>query len=96
MDTKPEGVWATVEPLEVDGVEDHYFVFRVRRNLAADDVMLTPELSADLSDWRSGPGEIIFIGRERVDVTSEDLLFRSAQPTSSDRRRFGRVRLNLR
>ena len=87
---------ATVEPLEVDGVEDHYFVFRVRRNLAADDVMLTPELSADLSDWRSGPGEIIFIGRERVDATSEDLLFRSARPTSSERRRFGRVRLNLR
>ncbi|MGI9241251.1 MAG: hypothetical protein ACR2RV_10645, partial [Verrucomicrobiales bacterium] len=87
---------ASIESIDVGGVVDDYFVFRFRRNLAADDVTVEPELSADLVSWTGGVGEVEFVGRERISPTAENLIFRSAAPTSSLGRVFGRVRVESR
>jgi hypothetical protein len=87
---------ASIENLDVGGAVDAYFVFRFQRNLAADDVIATAQLSSDLATWDSGAGVIVFLGRERVDATTEVFSFRSASPVATDERKFARVRAALR
>jgi len=87
---------ASIETVNVGGVPDDYFVFRFRRNLAADDVTVTAELSGDLVVWESGAGVVEFIGRERIDGSSENLVYRSASPVSAENREFARLRAKLR
>lgn len=87
---------ASVEEIDVGGVIDGYFVFRFRRNLAADDVIVSAELSGDLVTWDSGAGAIVFLGRERVGASIEELIFRSANPVAVEARKFGRIVVQLR
>ncbi len=87
---------ASIEDIDVGGVVDAYFVFRFQRNLAADDVIATAEISSDLATWDSGTDAIVFLGRERIDATTETLIFRSANPVATDQRKFARVSAVLR
>jgi hypothetical protein len=89
-------VAARIESFDVGGAVGNYFVFRIRRNLAADDVLVTAELSADLVTWESGPDLVEFLGRERLDAATENLVFRSTSPVSERGREFGRIRLESR
>jgi hypothetical protein len=84
-----------VEPLEVEGVTNAYIVFRFKRSLTADDVIMIPQISDDLDQWLEGPANIVLHGRERIDDTQEVIIFRSTDPAGSQPRKFGRLKLQL-
>lgn len=52
---------AALQSLKVNDVFDDYLTITHRRNLAADDITIVPELSADLFSWSSGDTEFVFV-----------------------------------
>ncbi len=72
-----------VGPIAVGGVTDDYLVIRVRRNLAADDVLLSAEISFDLASWESGPPEVVLVGETANGDGTSTLTYRSAQPVGT-------------
>ncbi|MGB1888582.1 MAG: lamin tail domain-containing protein, partial [Akkermansiaceae bacterium] len=84
-----------LESLTLEGIANHYIVFRFRRNLSADDVSLTPQISVDLNNWHEGPANIVLHERTRISDTQENLVFRSTAPAGSALQKFGRLKLQL-
>ena len=84
-----------IETLTIGGIPNDYFVFSFQRNLSADDLEMTPQVSNDLSTWLSGPTELIFMGRERIDTSLENIFYRSTNPAGGESRKFGRIKLTL-
>jgi len=84
-----------LESLTLEGIANHYIVFRFRRNLSADDVSLAPQISVDLNNWLEGPANIVLHERTRISDTQENLVFRSTAPAGSALQKFGRLKLQL-
>jgi hypothetical protein len=85
---------ASLANLKVDDVFDDYLTITYRRNLAADDVVIIPELSVDLVTWLSGEAHLIFVsGIHQGDGTSL-VTYRTALP--QDPSAISRVFLRLR
>ena len=80
---------AQFETVNVGGILDTYLVLRFRRNVAADDVIVTPEMSTDMVTWTpmtdAVPPVITNPGG------TEDLARRSPMPASGDARVYVRV-----
>jgi len=85
----------TIDSLMVNGVSDDYIIFRFRRNLAAEDVTMIPQISDNLDTWIEGPANIVFEGREQIDPRHETVIFRSTAPAGAQPRKFGRLKLEL-
>jgi len=77
------------------GPEDH-FTISYRRNLAADDVEIEVQISTDLDDWFSGPGEVEFVRAVHNGDGTETVTYRSVLPMSAGMREFMRVKVSLR
>jgi hypothetical protein len=82
------------ETVTVGGVPDTYLVLRYRHNLAADDVLVSPEMSTDLENWTAMtdevPPAVINPGG------TEDLARRSPLPVSGGGRIYVRVSVRTR
>ena len=66
-------------------------------DLAADDVAYDVQLSSDLTEWRAGAKEVLFVSSTDHGDGSATLLFRSAAPViTGDSRRFVRLSATLR
>jgi len=80
---------AKFEDVSVSSTAETYLVLRCRRNAAADDVIVTPEMSTDLTAWApltdSVPPETF-----HPDGT-QDIVRRSPQPVSAGQRIYVRV-----
>jgi len=93
--TETDGlISAMFETVNVAGTPDTYLVLRCRRNAAADDVIVTPEMSTDMVTWTpltdSVPPENF-----NPDGT-RDLARRSPQPVSAGARAYVRVSVTAR
>lgn len=90
-----KGFVAAIEPVDVLGVVDEYFTFRVLRKVDADDLEVTVELSDDLDLWLSD--ETVFLERDRMGVSPvEWLIFRSRTPAVYYSVKYARLRVGAR
>ncbi len=85
---------AQFEAVTVGGAPDTYLVLRFRRNAAADDVIVVPEMSTDMVTWTplldAVPPVVTNPGG------TEDLARRSPMPVSTDDRIYVRVSVTSR
>ena len=93
--TETDGIFsAQFESLTVGGNQDTYLVLRFRRNFAADDVIVTPEMSTDMVNWTplltAVPPVITNPGG------TEDIARRSPMPVATDARVYVRVSVSSR
>lgn len=82
---------AGVVRIEVEGTFDSYLTITSRRNLAADDVILSAELSSNLVDWESGPAFAVLASETPHGDGTSTIVWRSVQPLSAADARFIRV-----
>ena len=66
--------------LLVDDVLAEYLTISHRRNLAADDVTIAPEISADLLTWRSGDEEFVFVSEDHQGDGTSVVTYRTTAP----------------
>jgi hypothetical protein len=85
---------ARFETIEVTGVSDTYMVVRYRRNNAADDVLVTPEMSLDMVNWTPLIDDVV-PPVSNPDGTL-DAARRSPQPVSGGARIYVRVSVTTR
>ena len=94
---KPDDVYgltSTIESLEVDGITDPYFVFRVLHQVGAEDVDILFDQSTDIDAW--APLDAVYMSRERDGNSPvEWLIFRSANPAVGFSEFFARLRAQL-
>ncbi len=83
--------------LKVDDVFDDYLTITHRRNLAADDVVIIPELSVDLVTWLSGEANLIFVSETHQGDGTSLVTYRTAFPQNpaADSRVFLRLRVSM-
>jgi hypothetical protein len=81
------------ETVVVDGVPDTYLVLRCRRNAAADDVLVAPEMSTDMATW-AALSDAVPPESSHPDGTY-DIVRRSPQPVSAGDRIYVRVLVTL-
>ena len=74
-------VW--VEQLEVGSAIDDYLIIRIQRDLAAEDVVLSAEISVDRINWESGAAAVVLVEETANGDGTATLTFRSAQPVGS-------------
>tara|TARA_B100000519_G_scaffold151767_1_gene132740 strand:- start:859 stop:1116 length:258 start_codon:yes stop_codon:yes gene_type:complete len=81
--------------LRVDDVLAEYFTISHRRNLAADDVTIHPEISPDLVNWRSGDGEFVFVSELHQGDGTSVVTYRTVAPRDPevDLRAFMRLKI---
>lgn len=82
-----------VRSIEVEGVEDDYLTFTYRRNAAAEDVTLRPEISDDLTSWAQGQ-RYELVSREWDENAGEVITIRESSPVKLGNDRFFRVRID--
>ena len=87
---------AEVESLVVGGVADNYLTFSVTVDLTADDVTFEPEISGDLSTWRSGSDHVQLHSRINNGNGTATLVYRSTDPILEEGDLFMRLRVNQR
>ncbi len=66
--------------LEVGGFVDRYLTLALRRNLAADDVAMTPQSSLALGAWGDATAELVFVSETNHGDGTATLLYRSVVP----------------
>ncbi len=81
---------AGIRPLDVDGAVDDYLTIDIRRRLGADDVITTPQFSADLLTWLGGADNLVPLSVINNNDGTETLTYRSANPVSAEARLFVR------
>lgn len=86
----------SVEPLEVGGAIDDYYFIRVQRDLAAEDMIITAEISSDLINWQSAPSAVVLVDETANDDGTSTLTFRSALPVDSQSQIYLRARAKQR
>ena len=91
----PFPTWA-IETLDVWAGPEDYFTISHRRNLAADDVEFAVQVSDDLVNWRTGPGNVEFVRTVNNGDGTEIVTYRSAVLFPSAGREFMRVVVILR
>jgi len=67
--------------IDVGGVVDGYLMFVIPRNLAADDVDITPQNSTDLQVWTDASADMVFMEESNHGDGTASLLYRSALPS---------------
>jgi hypothetical protein len=82
---------ASIERFEIEGVFDDYLTINSRRNLAADDVILSAEVSSDLAAWNSGVGFTVFVREISTGDGNSMVTWRSANPIKTEMREFLRM-----
>jgi hypothetical protein len=73
-----------------------YLTYSFRRNLAADDVALTVQISEDLLTWNSDPAHVVLVSETNHGNGTSTLMFRSATPRSVTDREFFRLQMRQR
>jgi hypothetical protein len=73
----------SVELLEVDGTPSDYLLIRIQRNLAAEDMIISAEISSDLIHWQSGPSAVVLVNETANSDGTSTLTFRSAKALNS-------------
>ena len=73
----------SVEPLEVDSTTSDYLLIRIQRNLAAEDMIISAEISSDLIHWQSGPTAVVLVNETANSDGTSTLTFRSAKAVNS-------------
>ena len=68
----------------------------IQRNLAAGDVIVTPEVSRDLINWRSGPDEVALVGELVTPGGPATLTDRSVRPIPTGEQHYIRIRVEQR
>ena len=88
--SETDGIYsAQFESVDVGGIPGIYLVLRYRHQIAADDVIVTPEWSTDMATWTALVDQLPpFVTNS--DGT-EDLARRSPQPVSTGARLYVRV-----
>lgn len=86
----------SVEPLEIDSLTDDYLLIRIQRDLAAEDVVISAEISSDLINWESGAAAVVLFGETANGDGTSTLTFRSAQAVDSESRAYIRARAEQR
>lgn len=86
---------AKFETLTIAGTPDTYLVLRFRRNVAADDIIVTPEMSTDMVTWTSLMNWDVPPVTTNPDGT-ESIACRSPQPISTAARVYVRVSVQTR
>ena len=81
---------AGIRPLDVDGVIDDYLTIEIQRRAGADDVITTPQFSADLLTWLGGSGNLVPVSVINNNDGTESLTFRTANPVSAEAHLFVR------
>jgi len=82
---------AGVEGLSVGGNVDTYLVFRIQRNLAAEDVSISAGLSSDLISWQYGEPHLVLHSETSNGDGTSTLMFRSASPITTESRMYIRA-----
>lgn len=80
-----------VETLEVGNGDEEYFTISYQRNLASDDVRYEVQISTDLVNWVSGPGDVEFAHAVNNGDGTETVTYRSATVFGVQEREFLRV-----
>ncbi|MBJ05912.1 MAG: hypothetical protein CMO40_02175 [Verrucomicrobiaceae bacterium] len=85
-----------VMSLLMDDVRTDYLTVSHRRNLAADDVTIVPEVSADLLNWRSGDDEFILVSEVHQGDGTSLVTYRTSAPHDpiADPRVFIRLKVS--
>jgi hypothetical protein len=73
----------SVEPLEVGGAIADYLLIRIQRDLAAEDMIISAEISSDLINWQSGPAALLLVEETANRDGTSTLTFRSTQAVDS-------------
>ena len=73
-----------------------YLTFTFRRNLATDDVAITPQISTNLANWNSGPAHVVLVSETNHTDGSATLVYRAASPFNSAVPQFMRLLLEQR
>ena len=84
----PVGV---VESLDVGFGDEDYFVISYQRNLAADDVEYEVQVTDDLVNWVTGPGNVEFVRAVNNGGGTEIVTYRSATLFGTEKREFMRL-----
>jgi len=86
----------SVESLVVGNATDNYLLFKVQRDLAAEDIIMSAEISSDLINWQSGPVVVVLIAETANRNGTSTLTFRSAQAVDSESQIYIRARAKQR
>lgn len=71
----------------------NYLTYRFRRNLAADDVAYTPQISTNLSFWSSNTADIVFVSETNNGDGTSTAVYRSTTPMYSGQQQFIRLQM---
>ena len=86
----------SVDSLQIDDTIGDYLIVRIQRDLAAEDVILSAEISSDLIRWQSGPDAVVLIGETANGDGTSTVSYRSAQPLGAEPQAYIRARAELR
>ena len=87
--------WASVQTIEVQDVLSDYLTLTWQRNITADDVEITPELSTDLLTWVSGEPHLIFVSETNQGDGTSLVTYRTADPFDPQTSPRAFLRLNV-
>lgn len=82
------------QAMEVDGVIKDYLIFSVVRDQLAEDVLISPQLSSDMSSW-SSEGAVL-VSEESLGGTTSLVTWRSAEPLGAQEQLYARVLVSAR
>ena len=82
---------ASVANIEVEGTFDSYLTISAQRNLGADDVFLTAQISDNLIDWHSDAEHVILLSEVPNGDGTSTVTWRSAHPLAEVPHEFLRV-----
>ena len=84
----------SVATFTVNGITSDYLTLTYTRRAGADDALVTPEVSSDLSTWTSGdPAGTVTVSRHLNGDGTETLTVRETQPIAA--RRFVRLKVHV-
>ncbi|MFT5410081.1 MAG: hypothetical protein ACI9NC_002808 [Verrucomicrobiales bacterium] len=86
----------SVEPLEVGNAIDDYLLIRIQRDLAAEDLIISAEISSDLINWESGPTAVILVDETANGDGTSTLTYRTTQAVDSESQIYIRARAGQR
>ena len=82
---------ASVQSVNVSGVEDDYLTITFTHLISAEGVTTTAQLSPDLVSWQGGPGFVSLVSRVYHGDGTATSTFRSATPIDPEIRQFIRA-----
>ena len=90
-------LWVSIQDLEINDVTDPYLTLTFRRNLTADDVVLTPEVTWDLGSWLRGEPHLLYLSEDNQGDGTSLVTYRTASPYdhTTQFRGFFRVEVSM-